>query len=211
MKKSKFIVFEGGEGSGKTTIANKMKDQLEKEGYEVLYSREPGGVKIAEEIRNIILDKNNTELEKRTEALLFAAARRQHLVEKVIPALNEGKIVICDRFIHSSLVYQGIARGIGIEEVYDVNLFAIDDCLPDIVICLDIDPEIGLQRASERPEENNRIDNEKIEFHKTVNAGYLKIAEYDKSIVVVDASKPKEEVFSEVYKIIKENIQQKKL
>ena len=117
-----FITFEGGEGSGKTTIAKMIKDQLTKEGYSVVLTREPGGVEIAEEIRNIIHDIKNTNMDKKTEALLYAASRRQHLIEKVIPALNKNCIVICDRFIDSSLVYQGIARGIGIDEVYQMNL-----------------------------------------------------------------------------------------
>ena len=126
-----FITIEGPEGSGKTTVAKKVVEQLENEGYKVLYTREPGGVGIAEKIRDIILDVNNTNLDPRSEALLYAASRRQHLIEKVVPALNNGYIVICDRFVDSSLAYQGHARGIGIDEIYNINLFAIDTMFPD--------------------------------------------------------------------------------
>jgi dTMP kinase len=203
MKKGIFIAFEGGEGSGKTTIANRLFNQLKKEGYDCLYTREPGGVRIAEDIRNIILDKRNVDLDPKTEALLFAASRRQHLVEKVIPALNKGQIVISDRYIYSSIVYQGIGRKLGIKEVFNINKFAIDKYMPDLIILLDIDPEIGLMRANNRPEDNNRLDDETMEFHKMVNSGYLKVAKSDKTIAIVDASKSEDEVFHEVYEIVK--------
>ena len=128
--KGLFITLEGGEGSGKTTIAKKIQEILLQEGYQVSLTREPGGVDIAEQIRNIITDVNNTAMDKKTEALLYAASRRQHLVEKVIPKLEAGEIVICDRFVDSSLVYQGIGRGIGVDEIYTMNLFATEHILP---------------------------------------------------------------------------------
>ena len=201
----KFITIEGPEGSGKTTVAKKLVERLNNEGYKVVYTREPGGVLIAEKIRDIILDVNNTNLDPRSEALLYAASRRQHLVEKVLPALNEGKVVICDRFVDSSLAYQGYARGIGIDEIYQINMFAISDNWPDMTILLDIDPEIGLKRIMEnRTEEVNRLDLEGINFHNKVHQGYQIIKEkYKDRITLVDGNKSKDEVFNEVYNLVK--------
>lgn len=203
-----FITIEGPEGSGKTTVAKNVVEKLINEGYKVLYTREPGGVGIAEKIRDIILDVNNTNLDPRSEALLYAASRRQHLVEKVIPALEKGYIVICDRFVDSSLAYQGYARDIGIDEIYNINMFAINDKWPDITILLDIDPEVGLQRIMQnRQNEVNRLDLEGMNFHNKVHKGYQIIKEkYADRITLVDGNKSKDEVFDEVYKIIKERI-----
>ncbi len=203
-----FITFEGGEGSGKTTIAKMIKDQLTKEGYSVVLTREPGGVEIAEEIRNIIHDIKNTNMDKKTEALLYAASRRQHLIEKVIPALNKNCIVICDRFIDSSLVYQGIARGIGIDEVYQMNLFATENILPVRTIFFDIKPEDGLKRVYDNKDrEVNRLDLEALDFHQKVYEGYLEICDrYSERIVKIDASQNIEGVFNQVIEKIKEII-----
>ncbi|MCR5066774.1 MAG: dTMP kinase, partial [Erysipelotrichaceae bacterium] len=148
MEKGLFITLEGGEGSGKTTAGKTVVRKLTEDGFDVLYTREPGGIDIAEQIRRVILDVNNTAMDERTEALLFAASRRQHLVEKVIPALQQGKLVICDRFVDSSLAYQGYARGIGLENVMKINEFAIDQHMPDLTIYFDISPEEGLKRLT---------------------------------------------------------------
>ena len=148
MSKGLFITFEGGEGSGKTTVIQTVAEQLTKQGYKVLVTREPGGIPIAEKIRGVILDKAHTEMDSRTEALLYAAARRQHLVEKVSPALDTGHIVLCDRFIDSSLAYQGIARGLGIEEVWAINQFAIGEFMPELTLYLDVSPEVGVERIA---------------------------------------------------------------
>lgn len=203
-----FITIEGPEGSGKTTVAKKIVETLQNEGYKVLYTREPGGVGIAEKIRDIILDVNNTNLDPRSEALLYAASRRQHLVEKVLPALNDGYIVICDRFVDSSLAYQGHARKIGIDEIYDINTFAIDTHWPDITILLDIEPEIGLQRIMKnRQDEVNRLDLEGLNFHNLVHEGYQIIKEkYASRITLVDGNQTPEVVFDSVYKLIKDKI-----
>ena len=203
-----FITIEGPEGSGKTTVAKKVVEKLENEGYKVLYTREPGGVGIAEKIRDIILDVNNTNLDPRSEALLYAASRRQHLVEKVLPALRDGFIVICDRFVDSSLAYQGHARKIGIDEIYDINTFAIDTHWPDITILLDIEPEIGLQRIMKnRQDEVNRLDLEGLNFHNLVHEGYQIIKEkYASRMTLVDGNQSPEVVFDSVYKIIKNKI-----
>ena len=168
-----FITIEGPEGSGKTTVAKEITSYLQQQGYPVLYTREPGGVAIAEKIRDIILDVDHTTLDARCEALLYAASRRQHLVEKIEPALKEGKIILCDRFIDSSLAYQGYARGIGIDEVYAINLFAIHHRMPDLTILLDLDPQEGLKRIqATRLKEVNRLDLETLAFHQKVHEGY---------------------------------------
>ena len=203
-----FITIEGPEGSGKTTVAKKVVEKLENEGYKVLYTREPGGVGIAEKIRDIILDVNNTNLDPRSEALLYAASRRQHLIEKVVPALNQGYIVICDRFVDSSLAYQGHARGLGIDEIYNINLFAIDTMFPDMTILLNIDPEVGLARImANRQDEVNRLDLEGMNFHKLVHEGYEIIKEkYAERFTLVDGNNTPEVVFNNVYKVIKDKI-----
>src|SRR5699024_1433159 len=138
---------------------------------------EPGGIRISEKIRQLILDRDHQEMDDRTEALLYAAARRQHLVEKVIPALQSGKIILCDRFIDSSLVYQGYARGIGMEAVLSVNEFAIEDSMPDRTLRFDIRREKGLERIKYNDaREIIRCDLEEPEFHKKVYEGYHKVA-----------------------------------
>ena len=207
MKKGFFIVFEGGEGSGKSTILEKIYNWLINENKDVIKTREPGGIRIAEQIREIILSSENDKLDGKTEALLFAASRRQHLVEKVIPALTEGKIVLCDRFIDSSLAYQGYARGYGIDEIYKINSFAIDDCKPDLTILFDIEPSIGLDRIKRNSSrEVNRLDKEKIEFHNKVREGYHEVLKTNKNMVKIDASKSIDEVFEVVKGIILKHI-----
>ena len=185
-----FITLEGPEGSGKTSAAKKIVSELERLGYQVLFTREPGGTPIAEQIRNVILDKANTKLDARAEALLYAASRRQHLVEKVLPALKEGKIVICDRYIDSSLAYQGGARGLGIDEVLNINLFATENKFPDLTLLFDLDPEIGLERINlNKNREVNRLDLEKLDFHKKVRKTFLELSKiYQNRYVVIDAS-----------------------
>ncbi|MFZ4454493.1 dTMP kinase [Salibacterium aidingense] len=177
-EKGVFITFEGCEGAGKTTVLDNVFHELKRSGYRVMKTREPGGIDIAEKIRTIVLDPAHTMMERRTEALLYAAARRQHLVEKVIPALQQGNIVLCDRFIDSSLAYQGAARGIGLEEVLSINEFAVEDYMPDATIYLDIDPEKGLHRIYENQKrEYNRLDQEHIDFHKKVYQAYAGLVE----------------------------------
>lgn len=160
-------------------------------------TREPGGIVISEKIREIILHKEHTEMDARTEALLYAAARRQHLVEKVIPALHKGKIVLCDRFVDSSLAYQGYARGLGIQEVLEINQFAITGMMPNLTLFFDILPEKGLARiTSNQNREINRLDLEKLDFHQKVYEGYKKIIEmFPNRIKVINADQPLEKVF----------------
>ncbi len=199
-----FITLEGPEGSGKTTAIKYAVKKLEEMGYEIVQTREPGGTPISEEIRDIILSKENTEMDSRTEALLYAASRRQHLVEKIWPAIKEGKIVICDRYLDSSLAYQGHARGLGEENILNINKFATEDTMPDLTILFDVDPEVGMERIKENStREVNRLDLEQMEFHKTVRNAFLSIAkEYPKRYVVIDASRPLEVVEKEVLDII---------
>ena len=203
MEKGLFITLEGGEGSGKTTAGKTVVRKLTEDGFDVLYTREPGGIDIAEQIRRVILDVNNTAMDERTEALLFAASRRQHLVEKVIPALQQGKIVICDRFVDSSLAYQDYARGIGLENVMKINEFAIDQHMPDLTIYFDISPEEGLKRLTGR-DEINRLDVEKVNFHKKVQEGYEKLLEmFPERIRTIDASQNREALAEDCYRLIR--------
>lgn len=176
--KGLFITFEGCEGCGKTTIMEMVASMLKEMNIPVYKTREPGGVKISEEIRNVILNVDNTAMEGRTEALLYAASRRQHLVEVVIPKLNEGYVVLCDRYVDSSLAYQGYARGIGIDEVLSINEFAINGLYPDKTIFLDCKPEVGLTRIGHNDNrEVNRLDKEALSFHNKVYEGYKIIEE----------------------------------
>ncbi|WNS75528.1 dTMP kinase [Bacillus sp. DTU_2020_1000418_1_SI_GHA_SEK_038] len=208
MKKGIFITMEGPEGAGKTTIINMLGSRLEAEGYQVMQTREPGGIDIAEQIRNVILDKNNTKMDPRTEALLYAAARRQHLVEKVLPALEKGYIVLCDRFIDSSLAYQGYARGLGIDEVFSINQFAIEGMMPQLTFYFDIEPETGLERINRHKDrEVNRLDLEDLEFHHMVREGYYKLMnDHSERMYKIDASQSIEEVYEAAEKKIKEII-----
>ena len=203
---NRFITFEGGEGCGKSTVLKAIKERLESEGVSVVLTREPGGTPIAEQIRNVILDKGNTAMDRRTEALLYAASRRQHLVEKIWPALQEGKTVLCDRYLDSSLAYQGGARGLGIDEVLSINLFATEGTYPDLTLLFDLEPEQGLARiAANQNREVNRLDLEKLDFHHQVRNNFLALAKrYPDRYVIIDASQPLADVIEDAYKAIKE-------
>lgn len=213
MSRGIFITFEGPEGAGKTTVLHKLGEVLTDVGYQVVITREPGGIPISEQIREVILNKDNTVMDGRTEALLYAAARRQHLVEKVMPALDRGVIVLCDRFIDSSLAYQGHARGLSIDEVYKMNQFAIAGVMPDLTIYFDIDPALGLQRVhSNQEREVNRLDMEELQFHEKVREGYQIIMErFRERFYIVDAAQPLDIVVDKtmrkVIEFIKERIQ----
>lgn len=199
-----FITIEGPEGSGKTTAVDTAVKKLEEMGYQIVRTREPGGTPIAEQIRNVILDKNNVAMDQRTEALLYAASRRQHLVEKVWPALKEGKIVVCDRYLDSSLAYQGGARGLGVDNILQVNSFATEGTFPDLTLLFDIDPKLGLARiAANADREVNRLDLEKIEFHNKVRNTFLELAKrYPERFVVIDASQSREEVAKKTLEVM---------
>ncbi|GIO58223.1 dTMP kinase [Paenibacillus rhizosphaerae] len=201
-----FITLEGGEGSGKTTVIGKIGEYFNRLAIPYMMTREPGGIEIAEKIREIILNPSHTAMDARTEALLYAASRRQHLAEKVEPALEKGLTVICDRFVDSSLVYQGYARGLGMDEVWAINQFAIHDRMPDLTFYLDIEPETGLQRiAANQGREVNRLDLEGLSFHQKVREGYHIIASrYPERIVVIDASKEQSAVEQDIIRVLQE-------
>lgn len=203
-----FITIEGPEGSGKTSAIDWAINELKKEGYKIIRTREPGGTPISEQIREVILNKNNKNMDYRTEALLYAASRRQHLVEKIWPAIQEGNIVICDRYLDSSLAYQGEARGLGIDDILKINSYATENTFPDLTLLFDLDPKLGLERiAANSNREVNRLDLEKIEFHNKVRNGFLKLAKiYKDRYVIIDASKSKEEVREIALKAIKDKL-----
>jgi dTMP kinase len=209
MLKGKFITFEGPDGAGKTTVLEMLMKDIKQSGIDAVFTREPGGINIAEKIRDVILNKEHTEMDARTEALLYAAARRQHLVEKVIPLINNGKSVFCDRFIDSSLAYQGYARGLGIDEVLSINEFAINGFMPDLTFYFKVDPEIGLKRiASNTGREKNRLDLEDLSFHIKVQEGYENVINrFQERIIVINANQSIEEVLNEVKNALKKHFQ----
>ncbi|MBN2540899.1 MAG: dTMP kinase [Bacilli bacterium] len=202
--KGKFISFEGPDGSGKTSIIKIVEKFLKDKGYDVLVTREPGGISISEKIRDIIHDVNHTEMDPRTEALLYAASRSQHLNQKIKPALLEGKIVLCDRYVDSSLAYQGIGRHLGLENVLAINMFAIDSFFPDLTIFVDVRPEIGLKRVfSTEEREKNRLDLEPLNFHEEIYQGYLElIKRYPNRIKKINGEQDKESVASDAIELI---------
>ena len=203
--KSYFISFEGPDGSGKSTV---LKQVVAKIGprlkTQYLVTREPGGSKIAEKIRQLILDPVNEEMSAKTEALLYAASRSQHMFETVIPALKAGKIVFSDRFVDSSLAYQGAGRELGIAAVKQINDFATSKIEPDLTIFLDVKPQVGLNRiAKERAGKEDRLEQEKLNFHQKVYQGYQEVIKaHPERIKVVDANKPFNLVVEDCVKII---------
>ncbi|MGB4984653.1 MAG: dTMP kinase [Erysipelotrichaceae bacterium] len=202
MQKGIFITFEGPDGSGKTTISTKVYELFKSSGYPVIYTREPGGIEIAEQIRNIILDPDNKKMDAKTEALLYAASRRQHLVEKIIPALNNKQIVICDRFVDSSLAYQGYGREIGVKEVKEINDFAIESYQPDFTLFLNISASDGLKRLKNRTFKD-RLDLETLDFHQRVFDGYqLVLANMKQPHQVIDANRDIDSVTKDCYEAI---------
>lgn len=202
-----FITFEGPDGSGKTTQINLLKEYLNSNGYDIVITREPGGTDISEEIREVILNKKNTKMDRITEALLYAAARAQHVSEVIKPAIESGKAVICDRYIDSSIVYQGIGRGLGIDFIEKINAMAVQDLMPSVTIFLKIDPKEGLKRRKDS-DVLNRLDLENIEFHKQVYEGYLELEKkYKKRICSIDASRGIDEVSKDIIEIVEKTIQ----
>lgn len=203
-----FITLEGGDGSGKTTVLGRVAAYLQNRSIAYRITREPGGIEIAEKIRSIILDPAHTAMDARTEALLYAASRSQHLAEVVEPALKEGLTVLCDRFVDSSLVYQGHARGLGIEEVWSINRFAIGSRMPDLTLYLDVDPEVGLSRiAANQEREVNRLDLESLAFHQKVREGYqLLVKANPERIVVLDANRPIHLVEQDIVRTLEERV-----
>ena len=194
MKKGIFITMEGPDGSGKSTQIELLKAYLEEKGYDVLITREPGGTRISEAIRGVILNREYSEMSPVTEMLLYASARAQLISEVVGPALESGKAVISDRFVDSSLVYQGMARGLGVENVYEVNLRAIGEYMPDVTFLLDLPAEVGIARKKDQ-KELDRMELESLEFHKAVAEGYRSLhTRFPERIEKIDATLPIDEI-----------------
>lgn len=200
--RGKFITIEGTDGSGKSTQIELLMDYLRKKGADVIFTREPGGTQISEKIREIILDVDNSEMTGITEALLYAAARSQHVEEKIIPALEAGKIIICDRFVDSSIAYQGAARGLGAEKIMGINEAALHGIMPDMTLFFDLSPENGiLRKKNERA--LDRLEKEKMDFHEKVYEGYKNLCKkYPERIKPIDADRSIDEVHSEVIEVI---------
>jgi dTMP kinase len=200
------ISLEGPDGAGKTTVLKEILPEIKKMKRDIISTREPGGVRLAEEIRQLILDPKNTEIDSKTEMLLFAAARRLHMQEKMLPALKAGKVVIVDRFIDSSVAYQGYGRELGVEVVDWLNNFATDGLKPDLTLYFDIDTDVALDRImSNRADEVNRLDLERAEMHRKVRQGYLKMVEKEpQRFVTIDASQSVEKVVSDTIEAIKD-------
>ncbi len=206
--KGLFIALEGSDGSGKSTILNTLKKYFRRESWDVVYTREPGGTPIGEKIRDILLDRGNVAMDPHCEALLYAASRAQHVHEKIIPNLEAGRIVVTDRYILSSLAYQGWARKLGISEVYDLSRFACGGVEADLTIFLDVDPITVLKRKA-RHQKPDRLEKAGNDFHRMVYEGYGKALPFQKRVVRIDASKPANLVAEEAWAAIKKAWEEK--
>lgn len=200
-----FITFEGPDGSGKTTQIDLLEEYLIGQGHRVLVTREPGGTAIGEAIRDIILDRDNQEMDAITEMLLYAASRAQHVSQLIRPALEAGKIVLCDRFVDSSIAYQGFGRGLGMEIVERANRIALQGILPDLTLFFDIDPEEGLRRGSLRDRQADRLEMENLDFHRRVYKGFKALCvKYPQRFRNVKAGLTIDEIKSQILNIISE-------
>ncbi|MFT5386897.1 MAG: dTMP kinase [Candidatus Omnitrophota bacterium] len=199
--KGKFITVEGSEGSGKSTQLNLLRKYLEKAGHDVLMLREPGGVKISEKIRRILLDAANEEMNKECETLLYMAARAQLVEEKLIPALKSGKIVLCDRFLDSTVVYQGYGCGVNIDAISSIGSFATQSIEPDLTLFFDIPVKKGMDRIQNR--KLDRIEQRSMDYHNKVREGYQQLAQtYKERIKTIDVDQTIEEIHKIVIKCI---------
>lgn len=211
MKKGLLVSLEGPDGAGKSSVLEALVPILEENGHQVVTTREPGGVPISEAIREVILDQKNTEMDGKTELLLYIASRRQHLIEKVLPALESGKLVIMDRFIDSSVAYQGFGRGLGVSDIEWLNRFATDGLKPDVTLYFDLDVEEGLARiARNKNREVNRLDLEGLDMHRRVRQGYLYAFENEPDrIVKIDASQTLESVVQDSLVVLNKRLNDK--
>ena len=204
VKRGKFVTFEGCEGCGKSTQVRLFNEYLTKENIPHIFTREPGGEKISEEIRRILLDANNKEMTNECEALLYAASRVQHLNDRVEPALAQGRLVVCDRYVDSSLAYQGYARGLGVDFVSSINAYALEKYLPDVTIFIDLSPEAAFKRKH-GADENDRLEQAGMAFHQRVYEGFKALAAANpQRYVCVDGNKTPSEIFAEVLSVLKE-------
>lgn len=211
MKKGLLVSLEGPDGAGKSSVLEALVPILEENGHQVVTTREPGGVPISEAIREVILDQKNTEMDGKTELLLYIASRRQHLIEKVLPALESGKLVIMDRFIDSSVAYQGFGRGLGVSDIEWLNRFATDGLKPDVTLYFDLDVEEGLARiARNKNREVNRLDLEGLDMHRRVRQGYLYALENEPDrIIKIDASQTLESVVQDSLAVLNKRLNDK--
>ena len=201
-----FISIEGPDGSGKSTQIENIKKFFEDKNIDIVFTREPGGTPIGERIREIILDNAFSEMDAMTEAMLYAASRAQHVAQVIRPALEAGKVVICDRFVDSSLAYQGYGRKLG-DSVSIINGYAVGDCMPDITFLMKLDPNVGKHRIEENRDNQDRLEHEKMTFHKRVYKGYLELEKmYPERIVGIDASLGIDEIKEEIYRKLEEII-----
>lgn len=208
--KGLLIVFEGPDGSGKTTILEKVYKKLLEDGYDIYKFREPGGTEISEKIREIILDNENIKMSSRCEALLYAASRAQLVEEKLRPLLEKGSIILCDRFVMSSMLYQGIGRGLGIDEVKNINDFAIGEIRADLTLFLNIDYKTAIDRKR-RNFVSDRLENEDDSFHKKTYDGYIDLSrKFKDEIISIDANKDVETVVNNCLDVIKTYLKEKK-
>ncbi|MCL1982854.1 MAG: dTMP kinase [Clostridiales bacterium] len=197
MKTGLFISLEGPDGSGKSTQLTRIKSFLDEKGYSITVTREPGGTVIGEKIRRLVLDKEYAEMDNRAEALLYAAARAQHVTEVIKPALERGDVVICDRFIDSSIVYQGYGRNLGWQQVKEINEFAVAGCMPDLTFLFKLNPEIGKARIDAG--ERDRLESEENEFHQEVFRGYEEIEKlYPQRVIGIDAGGSVDDIHEKV-------------
>lgn len=203
MNKGLFITFEGGEGSGKSTVIQHIKQHLLDKQLDVFVTREPGGSGIGEEIRQTLLKHENTTMDPLTESYLFAAARRQHLMEVIVPRLDADVVVLCDRYVDSSIVYQGYARGIGVEKVAAINKVVIEDYIPQLTFFIDVAPDIALARI-QSGRDQNRLDVETVEFHQKVYEGYMLLAAQTARIKRIEGDQPVEQVVADIMRYINE-------
>ncbi len=199
--KGKFITVEGSDGSGKTTFINSATEYLVKKGYKVITTREPGGTEFSEKVRELLFDSSN-EIDAKTESLLFCVSRRDHIIKKIIPYVEEGYIVICDRFVDSSIAYQSYGRGLNKRDIININKYTTDGLEPDLTLYFSVDVEVGLSRTKGR-DENNRMDNESLKFYKEVKRGYDELSnDYKERIKVIDANRSYEKVEKDAFKIL---------
>ena len=203
---SLFVTFEGPEGSGKTTLCTKLKSFLTNEGYDVVLVREPGGTEIGDQVRRVLLDQDNTSMYPEAEFLLFSASRAQLIREIIIPRLKSGAVVLCDRFLDSSLAYQGYGHQIDVDVLRNISQFVTDEIEPDLTVLLDIHPRDGLNRRKQDPNTWNRLDAYSVAFHERVRVGFLRLAEQSKRWKMVDARQSEEDIFDEVSNILLEKL-----
>ena len=202
-----FITFEGVEGAGKSTQIRRLAASLEEEGVSVLVTREPGGTQISERIRELLLERRHHKMVSTTELLLYAAARSQHVVESIVPALEEGQTVISDRFGDATTAYQGHGRGLDLELINRLNRVATGGLVPDLTIVLDVPVKVGLGRARRRRRRMDRLEIENLEFHQRVREGYLAIAkEEPQRVVVINSQRNPNRVHNEIRELVKRHV-----